>query len=99
MFGSFATSVVLHIAYGHEILSDVDPYVQITADSSYAITHCGPPGGTLVDLFPIRRSLLSKVTIHQVHGSSHSSVPAILVPRNLLCVEGARVQSLRSTVA
>jgi len=70
VLGSFATSIALHIAYGHEILSDADPYVQITADSSYAITHCGPPGGTLVDLFPIRRSLLSKVTINEVHESS-----------------------------
>lgn len=55
VFDSFATSIVLHIAYGHEILSEDDPYVQITADSSYAITHCGPPGGTPVDLFPICR--------------------------------------------
>lgn len=70
VLGSFATSIVLYIAYGHEILSDADPYVQITADSSYAITHCGPPGGTLVDLFPIRRSLFSKVTINEIHESS-----------------------------
>lgn len=50
---SFSTSIIISITYGHEILSDDDPYVQLAAENRYVITHCGTPGGTPVDLFPI----------------------------------------------
>ncbi|KAJ3574049.1 hypothetical protein NP233_g2020 [Leucocoprinus birnbaumii] len=48
----FSTSIIIRIAYGHEIKSDDDPYIKIAEDSGYALTHCGPPGGTPIDLFP-----------------------------------------------
>lgn len=37
--------------------------------------------------------------VMNVHESSCSTAPAILVPRNLLCIESARVQSYRSANA
>lgn len=51
---SFSTSIIMRIAYGHEVVSDDDPYVEIARESGYAFTHCGPAGSTPVDLFPIR---------------------------------------------
>ena len=50
---SFSTSIVSAIAYGYEVLSDDDPYLQLARESGYALSHCGAPGGTPVDLFPI----------------------------------------------
>lgn len=50
MLDSFATS---SITYGQEVLSDDDPYVQLVAEGSIAISQCGTPGSTPVDLFPI----------------------------------------------
>ncbi len=44
----------MRIAYGHQILSDDDPYVDIAKGSGHALSHCGPPGNTPVDLFPFR---------------------------------------------
>lgn len=55
----FSTSIIISITYGHEILSDDDPYVQLAAENRYVITHCGTPGGTPVDLFPILQYLPS----------------------------------------
>ncbi|KXN82394.1 O-methylsterigmatocystin oxidoreductase [Leucoagaricus sp. SymC.cos] len=48
----FATAIVVRIAFGHDILSADDPYAKITGSNSYILHHCGPPGGTPVDLFP-----------------------------------------------
>ncbi|KAJ3574043.1 hypothetical protein NP233_g2018 [Leucocoprinus birnbaumii] len=59
MLRRFSTSIIMSIAYGHEILSDDDPYVQIAADSGYSLSHCGPAGSTPVDLFPILQHLPS----------------------------------------
>lgn len=44
----------MRIAYGHQILSDDDEFIQAANDSGYAQNNGGPPGGTMVDLFPIR---------------------------------------------
>ncbi|KAF9443660.1 cytochrome P450 [Macrolepiota fuliginosa MF-IS2] len=50
----FGASVVLRIAFGHDMYTENDPnYDKIVRDNSDAFTQCGPPGGTLVDLFPI----------------------------------------------
>ena len=53
MLDSFATSIITSITYGQEVLSDDDPYVQLVAEGSIAISQCGTPGSTPVDLFPI----------------------------------------------
>ncbi|KAF5347272.1 hypothetical protein D9756_009969 [Leucocoprinus leucothites] len=49
----FSAAIIIRIAYGHEIKSDDDPYIKIVEDTGHAVTHCGPPGSTPVDLFPI----------------------------------------------
>ncbi|KAG6862109.1 hypothetical protein C0995_005921 [Termitomyces sp. Mi166 len=48
----FSTSIIMRVAYGHQITSDDDPYLRIAQDSSHAISHAGPPGNTPVDFFP-----------------------------------------------
>ncbi|TFK33315.1 cytochrome P450, partial [Crucibulum laeve] len=58
-FSSFATAITMQIAYGHQINTDEDPYVEITKDVGYAISNSGPPGSTLVDLFPFLQYLPS----------------------------------------
>ena len=77
---SFSTSIVSAIAYGYEVLSDDDPYLQLARGSGYALSHCGPPGGTPVDLFPICTSR-SVLAVMCAHDSFYSAVPTILVPR------------------
>ncbi|KAF8073623.1 cytochrome P450 [Lyophyllum atratum] len=42
----FATAIVVEIAYGHQIVSDDDPYVKIAEDVCIATANSGPPGGT-----------------------------------------------------
>ncbi|KAF8063986.1 cytochrome P450 [Lyophyllum atratum] len=51
----FATAIVVEIAYGHQIVSDDDPYVKIAEDVCFATVNSGPPGGTPVDIFPFLR--------------------------------------------
>lgn len=61
VFDSFSTSIISAVVYGYEVLSDDDPYLQLSRESGYALSHCGPPNGTPVDLFPIcmSRSILA----------------------------------------
>ncbi|KAF9442288.1 cytochrome P450 [Macrolepiota fuliginosa MF-IS2] len=50
----FGTSVVVRIAFGHDMDSENDPnYDDLVRGNGDALTTCGPPGGTLVDLFPV----------------------------------------------
>ncbi|GLB38520.1 putative cytochrome p450 [Lyophyllum shimeji] len=51
----FSTAVIVEIAYGHQIVSDDDPYVKIAEDVCEATANSGPPGGTPVDIFPFLR--------------------------------------------
>jgi len=92
---SFSTSIIVAITYGYEVLSDDDPFAQLVKEMGHAASHCGPIGGTPVDLFPI----CTPHPVMNVHESSCSTAPAILVPRNLFCMESTRVQSNRSANA
>ncbi|KAF4604252.1 hypothetical protein EYR38_004674 [Pleurotus pulmonarius] len=49
----YATSVVMRIAYGHQIMSEDDEFMTIVNDVAYALNNGGPPGATIVDYFPI----------------------------------------------
>ncbi|KAL4247551.1 cytochrome P450 monooxygenase [Abortiporus biennis] len=53
----YATSVIMEIAYGHEIVSDDDPYLQIAKEVNNVVTGAGDPGATPPDLFPILKKL------------------------------------------
>lgn len=48
----------MRIVYGHQITSKDDPYVKIAADTGYALSNGGPPGGTPLDFFPFRESII-----------------------------------------
>jgi hypothetical protein len=50
----FATAIVMEVAYGHQIISDGDPYVKISHDTGDAVQNAGSPGSTPVDFFPFR---------------------------------------------
>ncbi len=55
IFFSFSTAIIMQVTFGHEIVSDNDPYLELAWESGYAVTHCGPIGNTPVDLFPVRK--------------------------------------------
>ena len=48
----------MQVAYGHQITSNEDPYLQITEDIGHALSNAGSPGNTPVDFFPFRKRLL-----------------------------------------
>lgn len=50
----FATAIVIKIAFGHQITSDDDIYLQMTDQLTRAVNNGGPPGSTPVDFFPFR---------------------------------------------
>jgi len=62
---SFSTSIIAAVTYGYEVLSDDDPFARLVKEMGHAVSHCGPIGGTPVDLFPI-------CTSHPVLGHSLS---------------------------
>ncbi|KAG6832009.1 hypothetical protein H0H92_006045 [Tricholoma furcatifolium] len=51
----FSTAVVVEISYGHQIISNDDPYFEIAEECGKIAADSGPPGATPVDLFPILR--------------------------------------------
>ncbi|EEB87444.1 hypothetical protein MPER_15200, partial [Moniliophthora perniciosa FA553] len=48
----FTTSNIMRAAFGHQIKSNDDPFLQLGKDVSYALNHSGPIGNTPVDFFP-----------------------------------------------
>ena len=46
-------SIIAAITYRYEVLSNNNPFAQLVKERDHAISHCGPIGGTPVDLFPI----------------------------------------------
>lgn len=48
----FATAIVIKLAYGHQITSDKDEYIQIAEDSTRALHAGGVLGATPLDFFP-----------------------------------------------
>ncbi|KAG6887305.1 hypothetical protein C0995_016286 [Termitomyces sp. Mi166 len=52
---SYTTSIVIQIGYGHQIVSNDDPYLEIAEECCRIIKDLGTPGATPIDLFPILR--------------------------------------------
>ncbi|KAF4600000.1 hypothetical protein EYR40_007106 [Pleurotus pulmonarius] len=55
--GRYATSVSMRIAYGHQIRSDNDEYIQVGTEGANSLLVGGTPGATVIDLFPILKHL------------------------------------------
>ncbi|KAF7336353.1 O-methylsterigmatocystin oxidoreductase [Mycena venus] len=53
----FATGIITQIVAGHRIASDDDPYLRISKLIYETMAKTGPPGGTSLDLFPLRARL------------------------------------------
>ncbi|KAF4598755.1 mannose-ethanolamine phosphotransferase gpi13 [Pleurotus pulmonarius] len=53
LVGRYATSVSMRIAYGHQIRSDDDEYIQVGTEGANSFLVGGTPGATVIDLFPI----------------------------------------------
>lgn len=49
----------MKITYGHQIESDDDEYIKMTENISDAHAEAGDPGSTPVDIFPIRKAIMS----------------------------------------
>ncbi|KAF7441180.1 hypothetical protein PC9H_001529 [Pleurotus ostreatus] len=45
----YTISVIMRIAYGHQILSDDDEYMPLVENVAYAQNNGGPPGGTIAE--------------------------------------------------
>lgn len=52
----FSTAIIIKIAYGHELKSDDDRYLNITEQIGAALNNSGPVGNTPVDWLPFRES-------------------------------------------
>jgi hypothetical protein len=51
----YATTLVMKLAYGHQIMSDDDEYIKIAENFSYAFGKSGSPGTTPPDFMPFCR--------------------------------------------
>ncbi|KAF8073622.1 cytochrome P450 [Lyophyllum atratum] len=49
----YTTAIIVDVTYGHQIVSNDDPYVKIANACGRAAATSGPPGGTPIDLFPV----------------------------------------------
>ncbi|KAF9002130.1 cytochrome P450 [Cyathus striatus] len=54
-FQMFSTSLVAKIAYGRDIISDDDPYIEMSDTAMDSLIACGPLGSTPVDFMPFLR--------------------------------------------
>ncbi|KAG6833264.1 hypothetical protein H0H87_009439 [Tephrocybe sp. NHM501043] len=52
-FLRFSTAVIIDLTFGHQVVSDADPYLQIAEDCCALMNQTGPPGATVIDFFPI----------------------------------------------
>ncbi|KAL0575890.1 hypothetical protein V5O48_006090 [Marasmius crinis-equi] len=48
----YTVSNIMRAAFGHQIKSDDDVFLEIANGVAYAFSNCGPPGNTPVDFFP-----------------------------------------------
>ncbi|KAG6903267.1 hypothetical protein C0995_000162 [Termitomyces sp. Mi166 len=51
----YTAAIIIQICYGHQIVSNDDPYLKIAEDCCRIAKEVGPPSTTPVDLFPILR--------------------------------------------
>ncbi|KAG6906805.1 hypothetical protein DXG01_012033 [Tephrocybe rancida] len=49
----FSTAVIMDLTYGHQVATNVDPYIQIAQDCCSLLKETGPPGATAIDFLPI----------------------------------------------
>lgn len=47
-------AVILRIAFGYQVTSNEDVYLDMARAASHALETTGSPGGTPVDFFPFR---------------------------------------------
>jgi hypothetical protein len=50
----YATTLVMKLAYGHQVLSDDDEYIKMGENFSSAFGKSGSPGTTPPDFLPLR---------------------------------------------
>lgn len=78
----FSSSVVLSIAYGIRIESDQDPFLLLAEKIAWIFANGGPPGATMVDIFPVLRKMPSWVKIFPSLNFARSSYYTVQEFRN-----------------
>ncbi|KAJ8518821.1 hypothetical protein ONZ45_g4149 [Pleurotus djamor] len=53
LLGRFSTAIIIEVAYGHQVQTENDKYLQLASEAGDALSAGGPPGGSAVDLLPI----------------------------------------------
>jgi hypothetical protein len=86
----FSTNGIARIVYGYDMFLDADDTLdRLARDHSYIFTHCGPMGGTPVDLFPIRALSNQFVKSHlYLIAVTLSPSFSFVVSWNILCQPG-----------
>jgi hypothetical protein len=77
MSSRFATSIILHIAYGFRLEDSDSEYPGITAGVSHSLSGGGSMGGTPIDLFPFCKPFL--VAILPRGTSELASLPSLVI--------------------
>ncbi|KAJ7026803.1 cytochrome P450 [Mycena alexandri] len=89
----FSTSVITRLTVGHEIVSDDDPYLELTKTVYEAVSRTGPPGNSPLDLFPFLQHFPSWFPGAYHAGVARAWKPAVrkLYEYSLQSVESERV--------
>ncbi|KAF8073649.1 cytochrome P450 [Lyophyllum atratum] len=48
----FSTAIIMRIVHGHQVVSDIDPYVKLADEVGWTLTQLGSVGSNLLDVFP-----------------------------------------------
>ncbi|EJD06678.1 cytochrome P450 [Fomitiporia mediterranea MF3/22] len=52
---SLVSGIVVSVTYGHEVVAESDPLVELAEDAMHALTSSGNIGTTILDIFPFMR--------------------------------------------
>jgi cytochrome P450 len=74
---TFASSLVLAIAYGIRITDENDPYIILTEKIAWLFANGGSPGATFVDIVPMLRRLPAWVKVFPSLNFARDSIPIV----------------------
>ncbi|KAJ8693265.1 hypothetical protein PTI98_010503 [Pleurotus ostreatus] len=75
LLARFTTAVAIRIAYGHQIVSDDDEYIDILDTMGTAVRAGGLPGATAIDAFPICMYIVGTPPVTSVEARVEGDAP------------------------